>query len=256
MSRKKKLFYSCILFSLAYFAFFQKLNVNLNINESFSLRQWINYPQLGFYDKLLDEQQKELERENKVFKLNPKTLICEPFSGKSILFIAFVILAPHHFDKRDLIRQTWGNRTLSPDFKLIFTIGMSTNKTVNKNIEDEFNLHKDILQINNFIDSYFNMTTKIMKSLKWITEHCSNAKYILRINDDVVVNTHHLIEHFANKPYELNQIFGYGIYGVGPIQWKDNKFYVSEKEYSPSRYDDYIEGMKKKMISKGWVRIV
>ena len=148
MSRKKKLSYSCILLSLAYFAFFQKLNVNLNINESFSLRQWINYPQLGFYDKLLDEQQKELERENKVFKLNPKTLVCEPFSGKSILFIAFVILAPHHFDKRDLIRQTWGNRTLSPDFKLIFTIGMSTDKTVNKNIEDEFNLHKDILQIN------------------------------------------------------------------------------------------------------------
>ena len=147
MSRKKKLFYSCILFSLAYFSFFQKLNVNLNINESFSLRQWINYPQIGFYDKLLDEQQKEQERENNEFKLNPKTLICEPLSGKSILFITFVILAPHHFAKRDLIRQTWGNRTLSPDFKLIFTIGMSKDDAVNKKIEDEFSLHKDILQI-------------------------------------------------------------------------------------------------------------
>ena len=209
MSRKKKLFYSCIFFSLAYFAFFQKLSINLNINESFSLRQWINYPQIGFYDKLLDEQQKEQERENNEFKLNPKTLICEPFTGKSILFITFVILAPHHFEKRDLIRQTWGNRTLSPDFKLIFTIGMSKDETVNRKIVNEFDLHKDILQIYNFIDSYFNMTTKIMKSLKWITKYCSNAKYILRINDDVVVNTHHLIDHFANKPHPGKQVYFY-----------------------------------------------
>jgi hypothetical protein len=91
------------------------------------------------------------------------------------------------------------------------------------------------------------MTTKIMKSLKWITKYCSNAKYILRINDDVVVNTHHLIEHFANKPYELNQIFGYGIYGVGPIRSQDDKFHVSEQDYSPARYDDYIEGKKKRL---------
>ena len=199
-------------------------------------------------------KEKEAERENNEFKLNPKTLVCEPLTGKSILFITFVILAPHHFEKRNLIRQTWGNRTLSPDFKLIFTIGMSKDDAVNKKIEDEFNLHKDILQINHFIDSYFNMTTKIMKSLKWITKYCSNAKYILRINDDVVVNTHPLIEHFANKPYELNQIFGYGIYGVGPIRWKDNKFYVSEQEYPPSRYDDYIEGKKKYFcFSKGLI---
>ena len=207
MSKHRLLILVCLLFSVAYFAFFQELNVNLNINESFSLRQWINYTQLGFFDKLLDEAENNLERENSEFKLNPKTLVCEPLSGESILFITFVIIAPHHFEKRDLIRQTWGNRTLSPVFKLIFTIGMSKDDVVNKRIENEFSLHKDILQINHFIDSYFNMTTKIMKSLKWITEYCSNAKYIMRINDDVVVNTYPLIEHFKKLPYQLNQIF-------------------------------------------------
>ena len=137
MPRKKRLFYLCLLLSLAYFVFFQKYNL-IN-NENASLRQWINYLKLSVYDKTVEEDSE--------FKLNPKTLICEPFSGKSILFIAFVILAPHHFEKRDLIRQTWGNRTLSPDFKLIFTIGMPKDDAVNKRIEDEFDLHKDLFQI-------------------------------------------------------------------------------------------------------------
>jgi hypothetical protein len=228
---------------LAYFVSFQKLYANSDKIKSFSLRQWIKYPQIGFYDKLLDEQQKEQERENNEFKLNPKTLICEPFTGKSILFITFVILAPHHFEKRDLIRQTWGNRTLSPDFKLIFTIGMSSNETVNRKIEDEFSLHKDILQINNFIDSYFNMTTKIMKSLKWITKYCSNAKYIMRINDDVVVNTHPLIDHFKKLSYQLDQIFGHGFYGFQPTRLKGDRFYVSEQEYPAKHFPDYVDGM-------------
>jgi hypothetical protein len=70
----------------------------------------------------------------------------------------------------------------------------------------------------------------------------------MRINDDVVVNTHHLIDHFANKPYELNQIFGYGIYGVEPIRSQDDKFHVSEQDYPSARYDDYIEGKKKSIV--------
>ena len=177
------------------------------------------------------------------FKINPENTICDPTSKKSILFIVFVILAPDHFEKRDLIRSTWGNKSISPDFKLIFTIGMSKDEQINRRIEDEYFLHKDILQIDNFIDSYFNITTKIMKSLKWISQYCSNAKYILRINDDVVVNTYHLIDHFKNLQYEKNQIFGYRIFGVGPVRFKDDKFYVSEQEYNRSIYDDYIEGI-------------
>ena len=170
-------------------------------------------------------------------------LICDPASNKSIIFITFVILAPDHFEKRDLIRSTWGNKNISEDFKLIFTIGMSKDDQVNRKIQEEFTIHQDIVQIDNFIDSYYNMTTKIMKSLKWISLFCSNAKYILRINDDVVVNTHQLMNHFKSLPYQKSLIFGYGIFGVGPIRNKDDKFYVSFEEYNQTRYDDYIAGL-------------
>ena len=212
-----------------YFIFYKYFNENNAIIDAIRLSKW-----------LLMEEELPPSPE---FRLNPEYSICEPEQGKSLLFIVFVILAPHHFDKRNLVRETWGNKSLSSDFKLIFTIGMSTEHTVNQKIADEFVLHNDILQLTNFNDSYFNMTTKIMKSFKWISEYCSNAFYVLRINDDVVVNTFQLISHFRGLSYKKNQIFGFRIYGVGPVRWKDSKFYVSEKDYNKSYYDDYIEGL-------------
>ena len=81
-----------------------------------------------------------------------------------------------------------------------------------------------------------------MMTFKWITKYCSNAKYVLRINDDVVVNTHALVNYFKPLNYSQNMIYGYGIFGVGPIRDKGSKFYVSEQEYNKPRYNDYIEG--------------
>jgi len=179
------------------------------------------------------------------FKLNPNLSICRPFLNKSILFIAFVTLAPHHFEKRQDIRSTWGKaKVFGSDFRLIFTIGLSKNKTINKMTAKEFAIHKDLLQIDNFTDSYYNLTTKIMTSLKWIRDYCPNAKYILRLNDDVIVNTPRLIEHFKSfKTYQANNIYGMAFYNSGPIREKGHKFYVSKRVYPKSRYDNYVDGI-------------
>ena len=180
---------------------------------------------------------------NAEFRIDPKNLICDQKSNDSFLFITFVAIAPGYFTKRNLIRSTWGNKRVLPhDFRILFVIGMSPNSTINKLVEEEFHIHKDILQINHFTDGYFNLSTKVMKSFKWISQYCSNAKYILRINDDVVVNTHALVNHFRGLNYSQNMIYGYGIFGVGPIRDKGSKFYVSEKDYNKPRYNDYIEG--------------
>ena len=186
----------------------------------------------------IDEEETTIDE----FKINPKELICQTPSNKSILFISFVIIAPQHFEKRDLIRSTWANKNISPEFKTIFTFALSSNKTTNKKIEEENKIHRDILQINNFIDNYFNLTTKIMKTFKWISKYCSNAKYILRIDDDVILNTHYFIDHFKRLPYKKNQMFGFAFYGARPARNQEHKFYVSEKDYPRAVYDPYIDG--------------
>jgi len=200
---------------------------------------------LQFIGKNTLEQNRIGEEQTKTlceYKINPKRSICHTPTNKSVLFIAFVNIAPHYFEKRNLIRSTWANKSISSEFKVIFTFALSSNKTVNKQIEDENKIHRDIVQINNFIDNYFNLTTKIMKTFKWISKYCSNAKYILRIDDDVILNTHYFIDHFKRLPYQKNQMFGFAFYGATPARNQVHKFYVSPKDYPQAVYDPYIDG--------------
>ena len=175
------------------------------------------------------------------FVLNPAELICDPVSNKDILLITMVPIKPNSFDKRAIIRKTWGNANFSKDMKLIFLLAKSANEAINQMVVDEFAEHKDIVQ-KDYIDSYRNLTAKIMFGLNWVSKYCANSKYILRINDDVVVNTYLLIRHFKSIEYKPNLIYGYTIAGVGPIRSPGSKFYVSEKDYPKNYYETYIEG--------------
>ena len=94
---------------------------------------------LQFISKNTIEQNKIGEEQTKTlceYKINPKKSFCQTPTNKSILFIAFVNIAPHYFEKRNLIRSTWANKSISSEFKVIFTFALSSNKTVNKQIED------------------------------------------------------------------------------------------------------------------------
>ena len=48
-----------------------------------------------------------------------------------------------------------------------------------------------------FKEDYFNLTIKHVFALKWIASHCSDVPYILKADDDVIVNLpllQHIIE--------------------------------------------------------------
>jgi len=187
----------------------------------------------------------------KIFRLNPVNL-CKN-SSETILFTAFVIIAPNSFHKRKLIRATWANKTLfSSKVKVIFVIGLpasssSKNGKVNEEIEREFSKYQDILQLN-FVDSYYKITKKVMLSFKWIHTYCSETKYILRINEDVFVNTFELIRFFNpsnnNIAYKPRQIYGWLVKNFTTnVNRKENtKFYVTNNEYACAQYPDYPSG--------------
>ena len=162
-----------------------------------------------FWDNtnVINEAQMLKDQTIEEFYTNPYENVCQP--SKPPFIIAFVVLAPEYFEKRKEIRETWGNNFMYPnDFQLVFSVGFSNNSKVNTEILEEFSIHKDILLINNYNDSYFTMTSKIMASFKWISIYCNKSSYILRLNDDVVVNTFHLIEYFKKISYKKQQLFG------------------------------------------------
>ena len=177
------------------------------------------------------------------FYLNPKSFVCD--SNRKHLFFAFVTIAPEQFENRKLIRRTWGNNSLyADDFKLVFSVGQSENSTINDLIEKEFQNFKDIVQLNNYIDSNDTKVIKVMESLKWAGIYCKSAQYILKINDDVVVNTFSLIKYFKNIKFQQNQLFGHLLNKTKPLR-ELHKNQVDDRIYSREFYSDYPESKKK-----------
>lgn len=69
---------------------------------------------------------------------------------------------PSNFNNRSRIRRTWASveKLQSKTYKVIFVVGESSLSYEKDLIKWESQLYKDILQCN-FIDNFFNSTTKV-----------------------------------------------------------------------------------------------
>ena len=212
----------------------------------------------------------------KDYLINPRHL-CRMQNSNSnkrsnlLLFVTFVVISPHSFAKRAEIRATWANQTLfGGHMRVLFALGSSASSSsssssspqVNRGVASEAHTYGDILLID-FVDSYFNMTYKIMRTLKWVKWNCPHAAYIMRINDDVVVNTYALIRLFGGgglqsqlhlkKRTETSKkeeeehgksslIYGLVVKEARVDRRSQSKFYIKHKEYPFDTYVDYPSG--------------
>lgn len=66
-------------------------------------------------------------------------------------------------------------------------------------------LLKDIAQ-GNSLDTYRNLTYKTIMCLKYAKCHCKNAKYVLKVDDDLFVNVPQMISFLENDLEPLHPI--------------------------------------------------
>ena len=143
------------------------------------------------FDSNLNQNKRinDLNKYNYLFK--PNENFCQTKNENELLLIAFVAISPQKFNHRNVIRTTWASNQTENNFRVVFMIGKSSYQEINDKIEKESQLYGDIVQ-NNFYDSYLNLTIKTLMGFRWISTYCSNAKYALKIDDDVLVNTKNL----------------------------------------------------------------
>ena len=130
---------------------------------------------------------------------HPGVLVCSSFNStdKNSTFILFYIHTnPSHQRNRVLIRETWGNSLIFPNIRVVFMMGQSSNQRINDLIAQENESYGDIVQ-ENFIDTYRNLTYKAIMAVKWISKYCTHANYIVKVDDDVFVDTFKLTKHLA-----------------------------------------------------------
>ena len=194
----------------------------------------------------------KVEMKNLVNPYNFKFITTCPHvcSESRIYLVIFVHSSLEHFMKRNIIRDTWASlkEYHNKHIATVFLLGQSQNASLQGLINAEIDKHKDIVQ-GIFIDTYRNMTLKHLMGLKWVTQFCSQSKFVLKVDDDTFVNTIRLI-HFLERHVDetgsvtlRNAIYCRTLEGAVPERNHSSKHFVTLKEYSASFYPTYCSGL-------------
>ena len=118
--------------------------------------------------------------------------------------------------------------------KVIFILGSSNDSKVEENVLKEDMKHKDILQFH-FIDSYHNCLLKSIGALRWTLFYCKSAKFIMKVDDDMIVNVNKLVKFVHDNNNATKSIYG-KVHDSKPIRWPKSKWYINQKAYSTPDY--------------------
>ena len=99
----------------------------------------------------------------------------------------FIHSAINYHDRRQIQRNTWVSDVKKHNISTYFVVGMTDNQRDQRMVEKEFEKYKDLIQFG-FVDNYYNNTLKAISILRWIQKYCKQSKFILKTDDDVLVN--------------------------------------------------------------------
>lgn len=170
-------------------------------------------------------------------------IIQNEICNSPIFLLILIHSAPNHFHLRNLIRSTWGQPDADiVNIKAVFLLAAAPE--LQADIEKENNRNRDIIQWN-FTDSYRNLTYKHAMGLRWATENCAKAKYLMKMDDDIFMDIYQFVEYINSQftPSELsNKIACFLQSGMPVVRDPVSKWYVSKYEYSSDIYENYCSG--------------
>ncbi|KAJ8890653.1 hypothetical protein PR048_010162 [Dryococelus australis] len=160
----------------------------------------------------------------------------------SPLLLVLVHSAPDNIGKRRAIRETWGGRRDA--LRLLFLLGEVDGADQQLRLERENLVHRDMVQ-GSFRDSYRNMTYKHVMALKWAAYFCPGARYLLKTDDDVFVNSPALLEFLSQdlSPWGARRLILCVPFHAATVKRSyRSKWRVSPSEYPGRVYPTYCAG--------------
>ena len=163
------------------------------------------------------------------------------YNRSRVVSVFLVISAPGNRDARARIRETWGGQaTRTSQMCVIFVLGTSTNDSLNDVTYQETELYNDILLFD-FLDTYENLTVKSIMSLRWTSNRFTNAKYIIKTDDDVLHNIKATSSILTKAHKQGIQGFGYGLAGQ-PVS-RAGRWQLPHNQYPYDHFLHYLSGM-------------
>ena len=107
--------------------------------------------------------------------------------------------------------------------------------------------------IEDFQDTYLNLTLKSTFMLKWLLDQCSSAKFVMKVDDDMFVNPANLwatIQATELNSIQLNEnsnnlnyaLIGREVTEVIPVRTNGSKWYLPRSLYPPDTFPPYLSG--------------
>ncbi|KAG7266928.1 hypothetical protein CRUP_017989 [Coryphaenoides rupestris] len=177
------------------------------------------------------------------FLLMPSPLVCQ--RAKPYL-ITMVTSAPVNQGARQAIRDTWGGEVEVRGLRVmtLFLVGVVVDPGLAKLLIEEARERGDLIQ-GRFEDTYSNLTLKTLSMLGWARRFCPQARFMAKVDDDVLFNPSALLR-FLNRsrsPYEQGDLYVGRVHlRVAPDRDPDSRHYLPAGAYPPAVFPDYCSG--------------
>ncbi|XP_040563570.1 beta-1,3-galactosyltransferase 1 [Lepeophtheirus salmonis] len=167
--------------------------------------------------------------------------------GEEVDVLGVIHSSPNHFENRDVIRKTWLKdlkKMNGSSFKVVFLLGTKEMDSHSKSLlSSEIDSFGDIV-VEDFMDTYNNLTLKSIFMLKFIVRYNLKIKTLFKMDDDSYFN----VERFPTIiDFDSTAIRGFKYVQTYPIRYA-TIFTVASKWICPSWmyvddiYPEYIGG--------------
>lgn len=171
-----------------------------------------------------------------------------PESRPAPFLVLLIATEARQVEARNAIRETWGNESIAPGLEVIRLFLLGTNEgelgdLQQRMLEAESRKYHDIIQ-QDFRDTYKNLTLKTLMGMNWVALHCPPARYVMKTDSDMFVNTDYLI-HKLLKPKlkpRKNYFTGNNMRGFAPNRNKNSKWFMSPELYPSEKYPTFCSG--------------
>ncbi|KAF7203818.1 lactosylceramide 1,3-N-acetyl-beta-D-glucosaminyltransferase A [Nothobranchius furzeri] len=174
--------------------------------------------------------------------------------GGNVLLLLFVKSSPVNMERRQDIRDTWGNESfiwskLGVSVKLLFAVGIQPDvdqrSWVQDSLQREDQVYKDLIQ-QNFLDTFHNLTTKLIMQFHWKQLYCPQARFLMTADDDIFVHIPNLVKYLQqllrSQSGAKDLWMGHVHKGAPPVRRKTSKYHVPHDLYPWPSYPDYTAG--------------
>lgn len=182
---------------------------------------------------------------------------CGGGDGKSrddVLLLLFVKSSPQNFERRQAIRDTWGNESfvwseLGANVRMVFALGVHPDEGRRSRVQSallqEDQVYGDLIQ-QDFLDTFHNLTTKLILQFHWAHEYCSQARFLMSADDDIFIHmpnlVKYLLQRLSTRSGAKDLWVGHVHKGAPPIRRKNSKYHVPYDLYPWPSYPDYTAG--------------